>query len=320
MLNVSNLLRIENKLDPIRPNVGDIVQNMVHPFYEKEFLPTEVKSLANILPKPKSIYEMANAVILGDHARNSEIDQKPTLYSTVVMSHTTSVIHPSKPIGKPNIMANSAVADQFAGVPELPKGSFRSQVRVADLGDSDESGLKNLEKPVFINKGQKTVSENTVKSEEHPANPLTGKKLTNSVANAALLDAKTIKENLKKLKETERFKKLRAVQRAKSSLLKDAMNIKKSILKETNNLLGAKSAAMSLNDVLNNYQRRLSMDRTAHLKLTDRVEVKNELKTKLIAEIQGFRTRPASFKELLKVDKNMMKNVVRDIKSQLDLH
>jgi len=62
----------------------------------------------------------------------------------------------------------------------------------------------------------------------------------------------------------------------------------------------------------------LKKDKVAHLKLADRVEVKNELKTKLIKEIQGFRTRPTEFKALAGVDKSTIQNVVQNIKRQLD--
>lgn len=48
---------------------------MQHPLYEKEFLPTEVQSLALTLPKPKNIYELTNAEIVGDQERNTDLDQ-----------------------------------------------------------------------------------------------------------------------------------------------------------------------------------------------------------------------------------------------------
>jgi cell division FtsZ-interacting protein ZapD len=45
--------------------------------------------------------------------------------------------------------------------------------------------------------------------------------------------------------------------------------------------------------------------------------VKNQLKDKLIKEIEGFRTRPASYKELLKVDKKSIDEIVKKVKAQL---
>jgi hypothetical protein len=49
--------------------------HLEHPFYEKEYRPTEVISLAAILPKPPSIYDMANAEIIGESKRSSDLDQ-----------------------------------------------------------------------------------------------------------------------------------------------------------------------------------------------------------------------------------------------------
>jgi hypothetical protein len=67
-----SIKEINNK---IGPNVGDIIQNLQHPLYEREYLPTEVQSLAAILPKPKNIYEMTSAEILGDPKRGTDLDQ-----------------------------------------------------------------------------------------------------------------------------------------------------------------------------------------------------------------------------------------------------
>lgn len=48
---------------------------MQHPLYEREFLPTEVQSLALPLIKQNNIYEMTNAEIVGDQQRNTDLDQ-----------------------------------------------------------------------------------------------------------------------------------------------------------------------------------------------------------------------------------------------------
>ena len=77
---------------------------------------------------------------------------------------------------------------------------------------------------------------------------------------------------------------------------------------------------MSLTSILAKYEDRLKKDKLAHLKLADRVEVKNELKKKLIKEIEGFRTRPTEFKALTNVDREQIKAVVNAVKLKLDLH
>jgi len=68
---------------------------------------------------------------------------------------------------------------------------------------------------------------------------------------------------------------------------------------------------------LKQYEERLKKLKLAHLKLVDRVEVKNELKSKLIKEIEGFRTRPSDYKSLVNLDKGTVKAVVNEIKKQV---
>jgi len=260
---------------------------------------------------------MTSAEILGDKPRNTDLDQKPTLYSTVVTSHPTSVIHPAKPLGNA-IITSSDVADQFGGLEErkLPPGSFSSPVKIMNL-NLKESGFGEMEKPVFITKGQKNLATN--KSETKNI-PMTGptQKISNEVVKPSQLDAQTIKNRLKDLKSEERVKKLKILQKARDQLNSEAKKIRKDVLTETDDLLSAKSSAISLGIILQSYEERLKKDKLAHLKLADRVDVKNQLKNKLIREIQGFRTRPADFKELLNVDKSTIKAVVESIKTQLE--
>jgi len=53
------------------------------------------------------------------------------------------------------------------------------------------------------------------------------------------------------------------------------------------------------------------------LKLVDRVAVKKQLKDKLIKEIQGFRTRPTAYKDLVKVSKKSIDDIVKKVKLAL---
>lgn len=192
---------------------------------------------------------MANAEILGDQEKSKDLDQvtinliliyniiiqKPTLYDTIVTSHATSVIHPTAPIGKANIIADSAVADQFGALGKrLPPGSFSSKVQIADL-HLNEKGFGEMEKPVFITKSQKKIENKNI--------PIVGNSqpISNTIEHAAQLDTKTIKQNLKALKNKKRDDKLNVLTKSKKILLKEANIVKKSILKETTNLLTAKS-------------------------------------------------------------------------------
>ncbi len=41
----------------------------------REYRPTEVLSLASIHPRPKNIYDMANAEIIGSQKKGGDLDQ-----------------------------------------------------------------------------------------------------------------------------------------------------------------------------------------------------------------------------------------------------
>ncbi len=103
-------------------------------------------------------------------------------------------------------------------------------------------------------------------------------------------------------------------------MLDETRKIKHSISEETDSLLGAKSSSIKLNSILKLYEERLRKDKLQTLKLVDRVEAKNQLKDKLIKEIEGFRTRPSDYQDLLRVDKIYIMAVVQSIKKQLNLN
>ena len=92
-----------------------------------------------------------------------------------------------------------------------------------------------MEKPVFITKSQKKIENKNI--------PIVGNSqpISNTIEHAAQLDTKTIKQNLKALKNKKRDDKLNVLTKSKKILLKEANIVKKSILKETTNLLTAKS-------------------------------------------------------------------------------
>jgi hypothetical protein len=311
----TGLRKSKIRQQPVRPNVGDIVRNYQHPMYEKEFEPTEVVSLAEVLPKPKNIYEMANAEIIGDVNRSTDLDQKPTLYSTVVTSHNTSVVHPIKPLGNPNIALNSNAAYLFGDhkneIERLTPGKFSTPVQISDLDSAEDKKFGKLEKPVFIHKGQKDIHE--VEEKDKPES-----KAIEPIRAAASLDKHEIADKLAKLKTGEKNKRKMIIRNSRKHLIDEAKKVKKSIAGLTNGLLDSKDTSLALNAILGKYEARLARDKVSKLKLVDRVEAKNQLKNKLIAEIEGLRTRATSFPELLKVDKTVIAHIVADIKKQLN--
>ena len=53
------------------------------------------------------------------------------------------------------------------------------------------------------------------------------------------------------------------------------------------------------------------------LSLTDRVEIKNQLKSKLLREIEGFRVGGGEYSEVKKLDEKDLKKITTQIKHKL---
>lgn len=68
---------------------------------------------------------------------------------------------------------------------------------------------------------------------------------------------------------------------------------------------------------MNKYSKRLKG--LNQLRIADKVLLKKQLKDKLIKEIEGFRTSPSQYKELINVDPKIVENVVKKIKKALNL-
>jgi hypothetical protein len=86
-------------------------------------------------------------------------------------------------------MANSAVAEQFGGM-RLAPGQMSIPTKVSEI-ENEERDFNNAERPVFIHKGQKSVSNN----------PINGKKLGNVAQNAATGNTFILKFRCKICKE-----------------------------------------------------------------------------------------------------------------------
>lgn len=74
---------------------------------------------------------------------------------------------------------------------------------------------------------------------------------------------------------------------------------------------------MNLSNVLNRYQIQIKKDNASKLKLTDRIEVKKQLKNKIFREVEGFRNTGKEFTMLRKVSKGDMHRIVNQIKARL---
>ncbi len=72
-----------------------------------------------------------------------------------------------------------------------------------------------------------------------------------------------------------------------------------------------------MSNVLNKYTIQIKMDNASKLKLTDRIEIKKQLKNKIFRELEGFRNTGKDFTLLNKVDKGDMNRIVNQVKARL---
>ena len=72
-----------------------------------------------------------------------------------------------------------------------------------------------------------------------------------------------------------------------------------------------------MSNVLNKYTIQIKMDNASKLKLSDRIEIKKQLKNKIFRELEGFRNTGKDFTLLNKVDKGDMNRIVNQVKARL---
>ena len=68
---------------------------------------------------------------------------------------------------------------------------------------------------------------------------------------------------------------------------------------------------------MNRYTIQLKKEAASKLKLTDRIEVKKQLKNKIFREVEGFRNTGKEFTMLKKVSKGDMNRILNQIKARL---
>jgi hypothetical protein len=151
---------------------------IIKPFIEKPFIPTEVDKLAE--PK-KKVYDessMSNAILVGPVQAKGGLEENPSMYSTVIDRHATSVVHP---VPQPtNYQVHPAAARAFQSEPQLDvikstPGAYSIPVKIQGSGINDPT-LSGYETPNFIHKGEKKLAPNS--GSHHPVNIQTDMQMT----------------------------------------------------------------------------------------------------------------------------------------------
>jgi len=75
---------------------------------------------------------------------------------------------------------------------------------------------------------------------------------------------------------------------------------------------------LKLSNLNNYYTTKIKRDQLSALKLSDVITIKNLLRDKIHKEIQGFRTAPAQYPELEKVNPSDIDIIMKNIKLGLE--
>jgi len=295
----------------VHPNVGEITseyKKMVKPFYQKEFFPQEVDSIRDA--PIKAAYNFQNAEIVGGSLQKSSgMNEKPTIYETVITRRGTSVLHPIQKMGSQRLSNADALYFQD------PTSDF--PVRKIKPGQ--------YAIPVHLETSSRVFSEANQKGYEIPAfkaqdefQRMAGRQ--NNFEDQIFMtqikeDANRITSKARKTKGTKN--KIKVLKRGQKDLEKDAKRISDGIQKEVANLVGAKQTAIQMNNVFAKYELKLKKSQLSRLKLSDVITIKKKLVKKLAREIQGFRTASANYAELSKVNSSEIKRIVKKKKKKL---
>jgi len=300
-----------------RPNVEDLKQlykQTVSPYYEKPYFPQEVDKLteeANLIKKDLSKY-MTNAEIIGP-AQQKGVEENPIMYSTVIDSHPTSITHPTL---KPHRMVlrngggealfdergdiNLSSSNESGYINVIKGGSIPVSIR-PDM--TKNAANENFEDPVFIHKSEKKVTK--------------VENINTALTNQVNGDISIMKDKLKVADNTK--EKLRVLKSGLKRLDQEINTLGNKIQNTVKDVLAAKEVGNTLHNVLNHYETTLRYNEASKLKLVDVIEIKKQLKVKLLKEMQGIRTSDNDFKALLQVNPRDLKRVIREIKGKLGL-
>jgi len=290
----------------ISPNVSD-VKNLVKPFIQGPYKPIEVNSLYEY--KAPVNDEMTKAEIIGQQASFSGVVEKPRMYDTIIAPHATGIRHAFDQRSKEfsTQEANSMTNNQNeAG--KLIQGQLNIPVRLATHGLVQDPSLANYETPVFLTKKQDKVAENPLPSAKTPS-------LSPDLTTTSSEDAGKIQTKLEAAHSL--IQQREALKSEKKRLQEDSQKITKQIQEQIASLVKAKSISQSLDNLLNKYTVKMKKAELSKIKLVDRVEIKKQLKEKLLREVEGFRNAGNQFTKIKDVDPADLSKIIKEIEHRL---
>jgi len=301
----------------VRPNVGDLnthFQKVVKPFIETPFIPIEIEKLQENKRRGAHDYSMSSAMLVGPKSATGS--EKPTMYSTVINSHTTAIKHETpQPRG---LGVHPAAAGAFAVDPaqtlamhekeinQVPSGAYSIPVQMnaaTHVGDGFET-------PNFMHKKERKIQESEGMQ--------TGSESSDPAVFLQQNMQKDISDFTAQFDNTkDKAERIATMIKGKRRLQDDMVNISKGVQAQMKELFMAKEVALKLTNLNNYYTTKIKRDQLSSLKLSDVITVKNLLRQKILKELQGLRTSSADYAELDNVNPQDIQIIMKEIRIQL---
>jgi len=187
----------------------------------------------------------------------------------------------------------------------IENGAMEIPVKLQDQSVSPDATMSGYETPSFLAKKHKKIPNQKIKLHKMPM--MKPHFIANNAADARKLRAQ-------KNRGSTKIQQQKALNAEKQRLRYQAKILTSQVSAEVNNLLSAKNIGTKLNTLLQKYTLKQRRDQLSKLRLVDRVQIKKELKAKLIKEVEGFRTNGEEFNAVKSVD---LKRIVSQIKRGL---
>lgn len=99
--------------------------------------------------------------------------------------------------------------------------------------------------------------------------------------------------------------------------MQESQKIAKEIQEQVASLVKAKSIGQKLDKLLNLYQVKMKKEKLAKIKLVDRVEIKKQLKEKLLKEAEGFRIAGNQYTKVDQINPEDLGKILEKVESKL---
>lgn len=251
------------------------------------------------------------------------LTQKPTLYSTVISSKKTTVIHPSPTpknvrLPKEALYTFSSEGSQTTGN-ELLQKVANASVPV-NLGSikNDNPTMKGYETPSYDKPSKSQDSKSSSESTESffQKKEVVKSKFDMTPEEVIKGDINTFLDQFKNTRDVS--DKVNVMVEGKNRLLSEINEIKETLLKDIDDLMGSKKLAIRLNNLVHKYEKRAQdAEQAKLLRLADEITVKDLIKEKIHREIQGLRSYPTQFQELEMVNKDDISRVTKEVLNKL---